>query len=271
MHWLDHSLATPEGNLAWDEALIEIADASAAEANPSDGNSEGAWSGLEVLRVWEMPQPCVVLGRSSRIDEEVRVDRCRADGVRILRRMSGGATIVAGPGCLMYSALLSLDARPECRALDAAHRMVMGNVRDAVRAALATCGFDWPVEIQGICDLTLHGRKISGNSLRVKRHWMMYHGTLLVTMPTRWISDYLKSPPKQPEYRERRPHEDFVGSLEDVVGAVPDFPNRLKTALSEAWKCDAAWRNHPWQPQMAEQVAGWLERRYRDLRWHRSR
>ena len=45
----------------------------------------------------------VVVGRSSRLDEEVHLDACRAAGVPVLRRPSGGAAIVSGPGCLMYA------------------------------------------------------------------------------------------------------------------------------------------------------------------------
>jgi len=66
----------------------------------------------EVLRLWEMPSRCVVLGRASKWAEEANAIACERDSVPILRRVSGGASIVAGPGCLMYSVLLSYQIRP---------------------------------------------------------------------------------------------------------------------------------------------------------------
>ena len=74
--------------------------------------AELAGQPLERLRLWESPQAMVVVGRSSRVGDEVRVDVCRAQ-VPVLRRVSGGATIVAGPGCLMYAVVLSYQLRPQ--------------------------------------------------------------------------------------------------------------------------------------------------------------
>jgi lipoate-protein ligase A len=87
MKLLDLTLPTPEENLALDEALLDEADA--------------AGRPLETLRLWEPRQTFVVVGRSSSLEREVRLDRCRERGLPILRRVSGGAAIVAGPGCLM--------------------------------------------------------------------------------------------------------------------------------------------------------------------------
>ena len=64
----------------------------------------------------------VVVGRSSQFRVEVRVDACRELGIPVLRRPSGGAAIVAGPGCLMYALVLSYQIRPQLRVLSEAHR-----------------------------------------------------------------------------------------------------------------------------------------------------
>src|SRR5881394_616969 len=89
MQLLDLTLPSPAENLALDEALLE-----AAEAGELAG---------DVLRLWEMPQPAVIVGRSSRLAEEVDAPAVRAAQVPVLRRASGGAAVVVGPGCLMYS------------------------------------------------------------------------------------------------------------------------------------------------------------------------
>ena len=54
-----------------------------------------------------------------------------AQRIPILRRSSGGAAIVAGPGCLMYAVVLSYEARPELRDISRAHAFVLDR--------LATC------------------------------------------------------------------------------------------------------------------------------------
>jgi lipoate-protein ligase A len=80
MRYLGLTLPTPEENLALDEALLVAAEA----------------GGGEVLRVWEWPRPAVVLGSGGKLTEEVDVSACRADGVPVLRRSSGGEPCCSG-------------------------------------------------------------------------------------------------------------------------------------------------------------------------------
>ncbi len=173
MYLLAQTLPTAEENLAMDEALVEVADRQPDEEGWAD----------EVLRLWELKSPCVVLGRASKWSEEVRMEECLRDAVPILRRVSGGASIVAGPGCLMYSVLLSYQRRPAWRSLDVAHRQVMERIRDAVQATIDSFRIELPIAIRGTCDLTVGDRKFSGNALRCKRNWMLYHGTIMYSMP----------------------------------------------------------------------------------------
>src|SRR5262245_11460861 len=86
----------------------------------------------EVLRLWESTAPFVVLGSSSKYQQEANADTCRADGVPVLRRASGGAAIVTGAGCLMYAVVLSYHARPALRDLDQAHRFMMQTLSKAL-------------------------------------------------------------------------------------------------------------------------------------------
>jgi len=199
MYFLSRTLDTPETNLALDEALLEQA--------------EAASEPLELLRVWESPQVMVVVGRASRVAEEVDLEACGQRQIPVYRRTSGGAAVVAGPGCLMYAVILSYELHPQLHALDQAHDYVMDRVAAAVRR------LDVPVDRQGICDLTLGGRKVSGNSVRCRRKTLLYHGTLLYDFPLELIPGCLKMPQRQPEYRQGRPHEEFVANLPGVTAA----------------------------------------------------
>lgn len=118
MKLLDLTLPTPAENLALDEALLD-----AAEAGELID---------EVLRLWETAGPMVVLGRSSHAAEEVNLEACRAMNVPVLRRSSGGAAIVAGPGCLMYSVVLRYKGRQHLRMIDQVHEHVLGIVASAI-------------------------------------------------------------------------------------------------------------------------------------------
>ncbi len=224
MKLLELTLPTPAENLALDEALL-------AEA-------EAASQPREVLRLWESPTPMVVLGRASQVEQEADISTCRKLGVPIYRRHSGGAAVVAGPGCLMYAVVLSYDLRPHLRMIDQAHRFVL----DALAAALANLRPD--VQCRGTSDLTLGGRmKFSGNSLRCCRTHLLYHGTLLYDFPLELIGQCLKQPPRQPDYRDQRTHRDFVVNLNVSRG-------ELRDAVVQAWATQlTALRRMGFQPR----------------------
>jgi lipoate---protein ligase len=217
MHLLDLTLGTPEENLALDEALLEA--------------GEKADRPRETLRVWESPAPMVVVGRSSQVVLEVNLPFCREQGIPVLRRSSGGATIVAAPGCLMYAVTLSYELRPALRSLDQAHRFVLETILEGLRP-LAPGAMR-----QGTSDLTLGGSKFSGNSMRCKRRNFLYHGTLLYDFALPLIEQCLTMPPRQPAYRDGRAHRAFVINL-------PIAADVLRAALVEAWKArdiDSDW------------------------------
>ncbi len=211
MRYLDLTLPTPAENLALDEALLEEA--------------EHTGRPLETLRLWEPTAPMVVVGRSSRIDVEVHRDECRRRAIPILRRSSGGAAIVTGPGCLMYALVLSYHGRPELRLVDHAHRFVLGRVASALRPLVPE------VTCRGTSDLAVGDLKFSGNSLRCKRDHFLYHGAVLYDFPLELIDQCLAMPPRQPDYRGGRAHRGFVTNL-------PLSPATIRTALIAAWDAD---------------------------------
>ena len=240
MFLLQESPPSPIDHLALDEAMVEFAELQED-------------SGLEILRIWEMPSYCVLLGRGSKVSMEVHRTETESKGVPILRRSSGGATVVGGPGCLMYSVLLSYARRPMLRSLDEAHRLVVGRLRDALSPLL---GGGEP-QLQGTCDLTWRGLKFSGNALRCKREFLLYHGTILYDFPLDLISRYLLDPPRQPDYRQRRSHRDFVTN-------VPVDPKSVGRGLIEVWQANSPAPSIP-----TDLIQRLKTTRYDNPAWHR--
>lgn len=236
----DLTLPTPAQNLAFDEALL---------TQPEAG---------EALRLWEADQTMVVLGRSSRRAEEVHLAACEARGVPVLRRVSGGATIVTGPGCLMYAVVLDAEQRPELLDLGAAHRFVLGRMVEALRPLATT------VTIAGTSDLAFEAggvlKKFSGNSLRRVRNRLLYHGTLLYDFDLPLISTLLNTAPRQPSYRDAREHDAFVTNL-------PVDRMRLAAAIRKAWGAAPADAD----AGLLDSTIHLVETKYRLAEWNESR
>ena len=77
-------------------------------------------------------------GRSSRprgcwLAKDVDEPACRADGVPVLRRASGGGTVLLGPGCLCFSLVLRYDRAPGLEDITVSYRHVLVGVVEVDR------------------------------------------------------------------------------------------------------------------------------------------
>ena len=117
MKLLHLTLDSPEANLALDEALLDATDA----------------GGDAILRLWESPQEFVVVGYGNDPALEANLQECRRQGVPVLRRCSGGGTVVQGPGCLNYSVTLPISAAAALETIHGANQFVMEKLRAALR------------------------------------------------------------------------------------------------------------------------------------------
>ncbi|MFO0876314.1 MAG: lipoate--protein ligase family protein [Gemmataceae bacterium] len=236
MRWLDRTLGSAAENLALDEALLLEAEA---------GRSG------EVLRFWEWSTLAVVLGSGGKLGEDVEDNTCTRDGVQVLRRSSGGGTVLLGQGCLCFSLVLALERDPRLSEIRSSYDAILGRIIDA---------FALPgLEIAGISDLILDGRKFSGNAQQRKRHHILHHGTLLYQFDLSMVPRYLRQPVRQPEYRADRAHADFIRNLE-----------RPRAWLVETLRL--AWRaEQPLDTWPAEEVARLVETKYSLAEWVRRR
>src|SRR5215207_9147059 len=148
MEFVDVTLDTLNENLALDEALLLEAEAG---------------RGGEVLRVWEWPQPAVVLGAGGRIADDVDVEACERDGVPLARRSSGGGTVLLGPGCLLYSLVLRYDRAAELRDIRKSYHWILSRTIEALPG----------VAVTGPSDLAVGVRKVGGSAQQRKRDHLL--------------------------------------------------------------------------------------------------
>jgi lipoate-protein ligase A len=235
VQFLDLTLPTPEENLALDEALLITAE--------SDGRAE-------FLRLWESASYFVVLGKNCSVSEDVWVERCQADGVPILRRVSGGGTVLQGPGCLNFAVILPYDRSQELSGVQSSFQYVL----ERVRAALAELGLR--VELAGTSDLVLGDRKFCGNAQRRQRTHLLHQGSILHHFDLAAVARYLHEPQRQPAYRGSRDHLSFLTNL-------PADPPLLRERLRAAWGASDVSTRGP-----SELVKQLVAERYAQQAWN---
>src|SRR5512135_474233 len=175
MKCFDRTFPSPAENLACDEALLDWAESG---------------GGHETLRFWESSEPFVVVGYANKVATEVNVAACEARKIPILRRCSGGGTVVQGPGCLNYSLVLPITSGGPLHGIAVANQFIMRRNRAAIDSALRTPHS--AIGVRGHTDLAIGGRKFSGNSQRRRQHFLLFHGTFLLNFDLALISELLQ-------------------------------------------------------------------------------
>lgn len=127
-------------------------------------------------------QPTVMLGKFQNLMVELNQANLAKDRVKITRRNTGGGTIYTDMGGFQYSFIIpgksqEIDFKP---------------YMDQVLASLRTLGI--PAEYNSRNDLSLYGKKISGNAQCGIEGYTVHHGSLLYNTDLSKLPLYLNAP-----------------------------------------------------------------------------
>lgn len=149
----------PHANLAMEEAMLR-----------------GLPEGGAILFLWQNAHT-VVIGSGQNAWRECDTRLLEAEGGTLARRSSGGGAVYHDLGNLNFSFIVPRAEYDVDRQLTV--------VMNAVRA----CGLN--AEKTGRNDLTIDGRKFSGNAFRMMKESALHHGTLLIDSDMAKVARYL--------------------------------------------------------------------------------
>ena len=169
--------ATPSAmNMAVDEAILF---SQKEQPNPT-------------LRFYTWSSPAFSFGYFQDIASEVDVEACRAEGIELVKRMTGGGTVVHGWD-LTYTLILPRYAGE--KSISEAYRCIGQGLVKAfeklgVPAKCHAADIDAAQTTQNICltnpaeyDVICDGKKLAGVSVRRNRNGMMFQGYISLDMP----------------------------------------------------------------------------------------
>ena len=181
-------------------------------------------TGLRRLRFWWGGPPAVVMGSSEWQEQVVDAEACARLGVDVLKRSTGGGSVLQTRSVLNYSLITPAPASLD---LQAGFRPGI----DLICAILTAFGVVGRPE--GTSDVAVGARKISGNAQARRWRALLVHGTLLVDFDYELADVVLKHPPREPAYRNNRVHRDFLVTLRSL-GVHADRDSIEQAALAAA-------------------------------------
>lgn len=206
---IDTGVREGRRQIAFDQALI---DAHQAGAIP------------DTIRFLRFP-PTALVGRHQALAREVNLDHCRAHGIGVARRITGGGAIYFDEGQLGWELVL--------------HRTTLGigslaeltrSICEAAAAGLSRLGIEARYRPRN--DIEVDGRKLSGTGGFFEGDTLFFQGTVLVDMNPADMLAALNVPQVKLARRALDSAAQRVVTLKGLLGAAPSLQSVREALLA---------------------------------------
>lgn len=179
----------------------------------------------EAFFVWRVA-PTVIIGRNQVLEAEVNLDYCRRNGVKIVRRKSGGGCVYADRDNIMISYV--------------SKRGDVAEIFERYLSALTSClcSLGLKAEKSGRNDILVEGRKVSGNAFHQLPDRSIVHGTLLYNTDFDALEEAIRPPVEKLLRHGVASVRQRVGNLRDyldpaIVGSIHALESHLVDYFSD--------------------------------------
>ncbi|OCA84333.1 lipoate--protein ligase [Bacillus sp. FJAT-27225] len=155
--------------------------------------------------------PSIIIGKNQNTVEEINTDYVEANGIHVVRRLSGGGAVYHDLGNLNFSFITKDDG-------ESFHNFK--KFTEPVVAALHRLGVN--AELSGRNDIVVEGRKISGNAMFSTRGRMFSHGTLMLDSEIDAVVSALK-------VKKEKIESKGIKSIRSRVANISEFLDRKIT------------------------------------------
>lgn len=214
MYYLESTKTDPSWNLALEQYVFDV-------LGPRD----------DCFMLWQNDNT-IVVGKHQNTLEEINTDYVKEHGVTVVRRLSGGGAVYHDLGNLNFTFVAEnrfgseFDFSTFCRP-----------VMDALRS------LGVPAEINGRNDMTIEGRKFSGNAQYMKKGRIMHHGTLMYDSDLEAVSRALNVKPDKIESKGLKSVRSRVTNIRPYVTdqtlTVDGFREILRRSMFRAYPLTA--------------------------------
>ena len=161
---IQHSCTDPYFNLAAEEYVLK---------NFAD----------DCFMLWRN-EPCIIVGKHQNTLAEINLDFVREKQLKVVRRLTGGGAVFHDLGNLNFTFIVSGETG---KLVD--FRRFTQPILEVLKR------LDIEAKFEGRNDLTIDGRKFSGNAEHIWQNRTLHHGTLLVSSIISNLSEALKVNP----------------------------------------------------------------------------
>ena len=151
-------------------------------------------------------QPALIVGKHQNTLAEINLDKVEAENIPVIRRLSGGGTVFHDLGNLNYCFIKKGEKGKLVNFKKYSEPIINALQKLEVNA-----------KFEGKSDLTIDGKKFSGNASHVYRNKVMQHGTMLFSSDLKRLNQLLKVNPLKFKDRGVRSIRSRVTNISDYL------------------------------------------------------
>ncbi len=199
----------------------------------------------DVFMLWRNDN-AIIVGKHQNTISEINLDYVREKGIKVVRRISGGGAVFHDLGNLNFTFIRSGDA---------------GNLVDfkkftlPIIEVLQKMGVD--AKFEGRNDLTIEGKKFSGNAEHVWKNRTLHHGTILFSSVISDLTKALKVNPLKFKDKAVKSIRSRVTNISDHLGEkmdVTEFTGRIMMHIREKYEDSQIYEFSPEDIEKIEKI-----------------
>ena len=198
----------------------------------------------------------VIVGKHQNTQEEINADFVKEKNISVARRLSGGGAVYHDLGNLNFTFITNAD---KSKGID------FSAFCEPICGALQSFGA--PVEISGRNDMTVEGKKFSGNAQYIKEGRVMHHGTILYDSDMQMLSKVLRPGEDKIESRGIKSVRSRVTNIRPYMKSdmgIEGFWTAIKSYMMDSFKMGELTMS----PEQNAEVDGLCERVYSQWSWN---
>jgi lipoate-protein ligase A len=211
----------------------------------------------DLLMLWQST-PSVVVGKHQNVVAEVNLDYVAQHHIPVIRRLSGGGTVFHDLGNINLSVITTVEKGENL--ID--FRKFTKPVIDFLQQFGLTAVF------QGKNNLTIHGKKFSGNSAHIQKNRVLHHGTMLYKTDLKKLDKIIRY---QNNHISDKAVKSVRATVENISAHLPNPPATevfMQKLASFLKKYYAITNESDLTPAEQQAIARLAKEKYKSRQWN---
>lgn len=203
-------------------------------------------------------EPSIIIGRNQNTIEEINTAYVKENNINVVRRLSGGGAVYHDFGNLNFTFIVTIQDNSD-----------VNNFKKFTEPIIkALDKFGIKAELSGRNDITIDGKKFSGNSQYFYKNRLLHHGTILFDSNLSVVQEALNVKQDKIESKGVKSVKSRVTNIYPYLKEKIDIKEFKETLLSYLMEEESCQQHYIISEEDLKRIRELMEKRYKKWEWN---